>query len=245
MFDLARVKLATQLVTFFLMILGSTSLVSVVPVVIRSVILSRRVPAIKAAADAERARIELRAMRRLTVLVPLYALANILFAFLATGFYTQFTTDVKPALRASNVGPWWASLFISARAQCDPLPHVSCASQSASFANAGFSPFSDNLVPYRRSPFPLLVYAYLILAGNTCAHHTLHSAHVINEIVRRASDLAQADVGPPLTSTSGHSHRSQRIRVRLARLFRHGTEDYEYTVRTPRGSCGVRSHRVL
>lgn len=126
MFDFARVKLATQLVTFFLMILGSTSLVSVVPVVIRSVILSRRVPAIKAAADAERAHIELRAMRRLTVLLPLYMFANILFAFVATGFYTQFTTDLQPALRASNVGPWWTSLFISARTQSNAWRAVSC-----------------------------------------------------------------------------------------------------------------------
>ena len=111
---MATTNLATQIMIIVLMFIGSTTLVSVVPMLIRSVILRRHLRE-----ENPRAfHIEQSAMHRLAVLVPVYMLVNILVGFLASGFYTQFTSDVKPTLQEAGVNPWYASLFIAVRHCC-------------------------------------------------------------------------------------------------------------------------------
>jgi hypothetical protein len=111
--DLTELSRGAQAILLILCILGSTSVVSVLPLFVRRMIIRRR-----CAADVSpRTKLELSAMLRLIIIVPMYLIVHIVAVFVAGGLYTQFTTNqlVQSTLQEAHVSPWYASAFISVR----------------------------------------------------------------------------------------------------------------------------------
>lgn len=106
--DVATLNLAAQLTILCLTIMGSTTLVSVAPMLIRRFVIRRKHRDLSA-----ESMLELRAMARLSIIIVGYMFVNILVVFLAAGFYTQFTDAVDATMQANGVGPWYSSIFIA------------------------------------------------------------------------------------------------------------------------------------
>lgn len=168
-----------------LILLGSTQLMSAVPVMLRAYFL-RRWLAGPAAGFLEREthaqlQVELRALRKLRYVAVAYFAAHVGGAGLLLALYNAWARDdgqLAAAIRARGVSPWFAGFFLSVRARPSDQHGAACVSsrgmialtlqlQLSLFANAGFSLFTDSFTIYQRSAWPLVLGAYLILAGNT------------------------------------------------------------------------------
>ncbi|TDZ47449.1 Low-affinity potassium transport protein [Colletotrichum trifolii] len=92
---------------------------------------------------------EYRALRMLSVVVPLYSVLCHLLGSLALG---AWIANHMPAVATSNgANPWWAGIFFAVSA----------------FNNSGMSLLDANVVPFQQAYFVLLTMGFLILAGNT------------------------------------------------------------------------------
>ncbi|KAL0934851.1 cation transporter [Colletotrichum truncatum] len=101
---------------------------------------------------SERSRLgghEYRALRLLSVVVPLYSVLWQLLGSLALG---AWIANNMPAVATSNgANPWWAGIFFAVSA----------------FNNSGMSLLDANMVPFQQAYFVLITMGLLILAGNT------------------------------------------------------------------------------
>ncbi len=126
--------------------------VSAVPVLLRKILLERELKVPPADIDIERAKIEALALGKLLKGTPctgrqpapliavcqMYYLGNVLSVFLLGSIVVQFNGEgTNNVVRGQGVSPWCAGFFIA----------------TCSFSNAGFAPFSSNLVVYQRSIF--------------------------------------------------------------------------------------------
>lgn len=92
---------------------------------------------------------EYRALRFLSVLVPVYALLWQLIGSVALG---AWIANIQPQPAWGNgMSPWWNGIFNGVSA----------------FNNSGMSVLDANMIPYQDSYFVLLTMGALILAGNT------------------------------------------------------------------------------
>ncbi|KAI3324897.1 TrkH-domain-containing protein [Xylariaceae sp. AK1471] len=92
---------------------------------------------------------EYRALRLLSVIVPVYFVSWQLFGSLALGAWIA-NNNPQPALD-NAISPWWNGIFNGVSA----------------FNNSGMSVLDLNMIPYGSSYFVLIVMGALILAGNT------------------------------------------------------------------------------
>ncbi|KAI8160276.1 Low-affinity potassium transport protein [Colletotrichum sp. SAR 10_70] len=101
---------------------------------------------------AERSRLgghEYRALRLLSVVVPLY---SILWQVLGAVALGAWIANNMPTTATSNgANPWWAGIFFAISA----------------FNNSGMSLLDANVVPFQQAYFVLITMGLLILAGNT------------------------------------------------------------------------------
>lgn len=102
-------------------------------------------------AAAEHSRLgghEYRALRLLSVVVPLYSVLCHVLGSMAIG---AWIANNMPKVAASNgANPWWAGIFFAVSA----------------FNNSGVSLLDANVVPFQQAYF-VLIMGFLILAGNT------------------------------------------------------------------------------
>ncbi|KAI0473571.1 TrkH-domain-containing protein [Xylariaceae sp. FL0804] len=92
---------------------------------------------------------EYRALRLLSVAVPVYFFSWQLFGCIALGAWIA-NNQPQPA-RDNSISPWWNGIFNGVSA----------------FNNSGMSVLDANMVPYGGSYFVLIVMGAMILAGNT------------------------------------------------------------------------------
>ncbi|EQB56524.1 hypothetical protein CGLO_03467 [Colletotrichum gloeosporioides Cg-14] len=101
---------------------------------------------------AERSRLgghEYRALRLLSVVVPLY---SVLWQVLGAVALGAWIANNMPTTATSNgANPWWAGIFFAISA----------------FNNSGMSLLDANVVPFQQAYFVLITMGLLILAGNT------------------------------------------------------------------------------
>ncbi|GKT41539.1 low-affinity potassium transport protein [Colletotrichum spaethianum] len=101
---------------------------------------------------SERSRLgghEYRALRLLSVVVPLYSVLWQVLGSLALG---AWIANNMPTVATSNgANPWWAGIFFAVSA----------------FNNSGMSLLDANMVPFQQAYFVLVTMGLLILAGNT------------------------------------------------------------------------------
>ncbi|KAK2023014.1 TrkH-domain-containing protein [Colletotrichum zoysiae] len=101
---------------------------------------------------SERSRLgghEYRALRLLSVVVPVYSVLWQVLGSLALG---GWIANNMPAVATSNgANPWWAGIFFAVSA----------------FNNSGMSLLDANMVPFQQAYFVLITMGLLILAGNT------------------------------------------------------------------------------
>ncbi|KAK6215169.1 cation transporter [Colletotrichum tabaci] len=101
---------------------------------------------------SERSRLggyEYRALRLLSVVVPLYSILWQVLGSLALG---AWIANNMPSVATSNgANPWWAGIFFAVSA----------------FNNSGMSLLDANMVPFQQAYFVLITMGLLILAGNT------------------------------------------------------------------------------
>ncbi|KAF3762130.1 TrkH-domain-containing protein, partial [Cryphonectria parasitica EP155] len=92
---------------------------------------------------------EYRALRMLSVVVPLYF---VLWQFLGCIALGAWIANYKPEVATSNgLNPWWTGIFFGVSA----------------FNNSGMAVIDANVVPFQNSYFVLIVMGAMILAGNT------------------------------------------------------------------------------
>ncbi|KAI0904444.1 TrkH-domain-containing protein [Ustulina deusta] len=92
---------------------------------------------------------EYRALRLLSVIVPIYFVSWQFFGSLALGAWIA-NNQPQPALE-NGISPWWNGIFNGVSA----------------FNNSGMSVLDLNMIPYGGSYFVLIVMGTMILAGNT------------------------------------------------------------------------------
>jgi len=92
---------------------------------------------------------EYRALKILSVVVPLYSLLFQFFGAVALACWIALRNPEIP--RANGQNPWWTGIFYSVSA----------------FNNGGFTLLDDSVVPFQSHYFVLFVIGLLILAGNT------------------------------------------------------------------------------
>ncbi|KAM7220809.1 Cation transport domain containing protein [Rhypophila decipiens] len=92
---------------------------------------------------------EYRALKVLSVIVPLYFVLWQLLGCIALGGWIH-NNQPEPSL-ANGIKPWWLGIFNGASA----------------FNNSGMSLLDANMIPFQRSTFVLITMGLLILAGNT------------------------------------------------------------------------------
>ncbi|KZL69399.1 cation transporter [Colletotrichum incanum] len=101
---------------------------------------------------SERSRLgghEYRALRLLSVVVPVYSVLWQVLGSLALG---AWIANNMPTVATSNgANPWWAGIFFAVSA----------------FNNSGMSLLDANMVPFQQAYFVLITMGLLILAGNT------------------------------------------------------------------------------
>ncbi|EFQ30904.1 cation transporter [Colletotrichum graminicola] len=101
---------------------------------------------------SERSRLgghEYRALRLLSVVVPVYSILWQVLGSLAIG---AWIANNMPTVATSNgANPWWAGIFFAVSA----------------FNNSGMSLLDANMVPFQQAYFVLITMGLLILAGNT------------------------------------------------------------------------------
>ncbi|KAI0402882.1 TrkH-domain-containing protein [Xylaria palmicola] len=92
---------------------------------------------------------EYRALRLLSIVVPVYFVSWQFFGSVALGAWIA-NNQPQPALD-NSISPWWNGIFNGVSA----------------FNNSGMSVLDLNMIPYGRSYFVLIVMGSMILAGNT------------------------------------------------------------------------------
>ncbi|KAM7191924.1 Cation transport domain containing protein [Rhypophila sp. PSN 637] len=92
---------------------------------------------------------EYRALKVLSVIVPLYFVLWQLLGCIALGAWIH-NNQPEPSL-ANGIKPWWLGIFNGASA----------------FNNSGMSLLDANMIPFQQSTFVLITMGLLILAGNT------------------------------------------------------------------------------
>ncbi|KAF9876859.1 hypothetical protein CkaCkLH20_05705 [Colletotrichum karsti] len=101
---------------------------------------------------AERSRLgghEYRALRLLSVVVPLYSVLCHVLGGLALGAW--IANNMPETATSNGANPWWAGIFFAVSA----------------FNNSGMSLLDANVVPFQQAYFVLITMGFLILAGNT------------------------------------------------------------------------------
>lgn len=92
---------------------------------------------------------EYRALRVLSIVVPLYFILWQLLGCIALG---AWIANNKPEVATSNgLNPWWTGIFFGVSA----------------FNNSGMALLDANMIPFQNSYFVLIVMGAMILAGNT------------------------------------------------------------------------------
>lgn len=125
---------------------------------------------------------EYRALRLLSVIVPIYFVSWQLFGSLALGAWIA-TNQPRPALD-NAISPWWNGIFNGVSA----------------FNNSGMSVLDLNMIPYGSSYFVLIVMGAMILAGNTaypiflrlcmwCGLHVLNAVSYPHDFVEWKATL--------------------------------------------------------
>jgi hypothetical protein len=92
---------------------------------------------------------EYRALKILSVVVPLYFFLWQLLGCLALGAWVSY--NMHDIAVASGINPWWLGIFNAASA----------------FNNSGMSVLDANMVPFQNAYYMLITMGLLILAGNT------------------------------------------------------------------------------
>lgn len=151
--DFSQFSITGQIVTFIMILLGSSVLTSVVPQLVRwyyyhgyAKINNFDVKYLRYSAV-----LDFLAVESILLLVPFYFLLFEFSAFLMLIVYFAANPNARRILTDAQVNFAWFSLFQSVSA----------------FNNAGFGLLPANLVPFDRDPFVLLIHSVLILAGNT------------------------------------------------------------------------------
>ncbi|KAI8344031.1 cation transport protein-domain-containing protein [Chlamydoabsidia padenii] len=99
---------------------------------------------------------EYRALDLLTIVIPSYYMGIVLCASFAFRIYIAVSPYAQHVLLTTNgnegsINSWYLSFFISLSAM----------------NNLGLSQIDASMVPFQKSPFPLLLCGFLVLAGNT------------------------------------------------------------------------------
>jgi len=92
---------------------------------------------------------EYRALKLLSVIVPLYFILWHLLGCIALGAWINNNLPSPPL--QNGINPWWLGIFNGASA----------------FNNSGMSLLDANMIPFQNSPFVLITMGLMILAGNT------------------------------------------------------------------------------
>lgn len=107
------------------MLLGSTQLMSAVPVLLRSYYLRKWLEGrATQLADQEliaQLRTELRALNKLRFLVVGYFLGHVIVGGLVLSLYNRYSHDagdVAGAIKARGINPWFAGYFLAVRVNC-------------------------------------------------------------------------------------------------------------------------------
>lgn len=132
--DTSTLRLASQIVIFFLILLGSTQLMSVIPVALRAIFLRRWLQR-KGANFADRdtvdqLNLELRALRKLQWIILAYFLVHVIGGGFIMSLYNSYAHDggnIAVAIKDRRVSPWFAGFFLSVRRSACSYPNtLSC-----------------------------------------------------------------------------------------------------------------------
>lgn len=151
--NFADFGIAGQIITFLMIILGSSVLTSVIPPIVRWHYYRSYAKFKKLHVTYFRysAVLEFLSVESLLLLIPFYFFFFQLSAFFLLTVFFLANSDARAILDSYGVNCVWFSLFHSVSA----------------FNNAGFSLLPTNLIPFDRDPFVLLIHSILIVAGNT------------------------------------------------------------------------------
>lgn len=123
--DTAQLSAGSRGIIFLLMLLGSTQLMSAVPVLLRSYYLRKWLEGrATQLADQEliaQLRTELRALNKLRFLVVGYFLGHVIVGGLVLSLYNRYSHDagdVAGAIKARGINPWFAGYFLAVRVNC-------------------------------------------------------------------------------------------------------------------------------
>ncbi|KAJ5899322.1 hypothetical protein N7495_004066 [Penicillium taxi] len=111
--------------------------------------LSERVQSRRSIDCSDPCGLEYKAITFLSILVLLYFTTILLLGIVSIGCWLKFH---RPDIAlADEVSPFWAGTFLA----------------TSAFVSCGMSLISDNMVPFQREPYVLLVIGFIVLAGNT------------------------------------------------------------------------------
>jgi Trk-type K+ transport system membrane component len=144
--DITKWGWISQAVLPVLMVLGSPILMTLVPVFFRRLFFRRKFTK----AQREHSP-EYKALRAIYRIVIGYFLITHVLSILILTLWSQFTPYALELLESRGQLSYQWATFLTFSA----------------FANSGLTTLQDNMVAWSRSPVPLLVAAYLTLAGNT------------------------------------------------------------------------------
>eukprot|EP00906_Rhabdomonas_costata_P037020 RCo052002 len=158
--DFSQFTFGSQFIMFILILMGSSCLCSIAPLLIRRFYVSVLLKKIKAARACGKFRTsltqyQLKEYRALGMMIRCILIYWAFFHIMSISIIfihlcTSATAAAKLQTNGMNVNKFWFALFITVSA----------------FQNAGFSPLPDNLVQFAEDPWVLMPLSFCIMAGN-------------------------------------------------------------------------------